>query len=110
MANHPEPVDTVLEALAHPARRCIVTQLGCGPATVSDLAVPLRIALPTVARHLKVLEDAGLVRSEKRGRQRVCTLHRPALSVVTDWLDAQRHNWETKADRLEALLKETADE
>lgn len=104
MAKRMEQVDVVLDALAHPARRCMVTQLGCGPATVSDLSVPLGIAMPTVVRHLSVLERAGLLTSEKIGRQRVCTLNRATLRVVDDWLDAQRHNWETRADRLVAFL------
>lgn len=84
------PLDTCFSALSDPTRRAVVERLAAGPATVSDLAAPHDIALPTFMRHLRVLEDAGLVRSVKRGRVRTCQLESAPLIALHGWLEWQR--------------------
>lgn len=98
-------LDALFSSLADPTRRAIVAQLGRGPAPVSDLADPHDMALPSFLKHLKKLEDAGLVSSEKLGRVRVCTLHPEALAAAETWLDRQRRVWEGRLDRLAALAE-----
>lgn len=96
-------LDTCFSALSDPTRRAVVEQLVAGPATVSDLAAPHDIALPTFMRHLKVLEDAGLVRSAKKGRVRTCQIEAAPLMEVQGWLEWQRRVWEGRMDRLAKL-------
>ena len=72
--------------------------------TVTNLFRPLAISRPTMLQHVRVLETSGLIRSEKVGRQRICHLNRPALRIVSDWLDAQRAVWETRLDRFDAYV------
>ena len=75
----------------------MLEQLSRGPVAVSDLARPLPMALPSVMQHLGVLETAGLVRSEKRGRVRTCAIEPQALSQIEQWIDARRAEWEHRA-------------
>lgn len=81
----------VLRALAHPTRRAVVERLATSPAVVSDLAAPFSMALPSLMQHLRVLEGAGLVTSQKLGRVRTVSLRPGALDVVHLWLAAQSH-------------------
>lgn len=104
MTNLQAPVDRVLHALASPARRTIVERLGLGPASVSDLAELLDVALPTVLQHLTVLAEGGVVRTEKIGRVRTCRLETEALSAIELWIVRQRAEWESRLDRLDAYL------
>lgn len=107
MANQPTPtLDQVFLALADPTRRAVIERLSDGPAPVSDLAAPFDMALPSFLKHLDRLQQAGLVRSEKTGRVRVCSLHPEALAVAETWIDKQRRLWEGRLDRLDALLSE----
>ena len=111
MANQITPnLDTVFLALSDPTRRAVVERLGDGPAPVSDLAAPFDMALPSFLKHLDRLQKAGLVRSEKKGRVRVCSLHPEALAVAETWIDKQRRLWEGRLDRLETLLSELDEE
>lgn len=100
----PESVDAVFHALAHPSRRAVVARLGSGPAAVGELARPFDMALPTFCQHLRVLERAGIVRSRKRGRVRTYELAPARLAEAESWLADQRHHWEARLDRLDALL------
>lgn len=102
MANQ---LDTVFSALAHPIRRAVVAQLGRGRAAITDLAAPHDMALPSFLKHIDKLEQAGLIRSHKTGRIRVCTLHPEALAIVDTWLDQQRAVWDGRLDRLDAFLR-----
>ncbi|KQU34499.1 helix-turn-helix transcriptional regulator [Rhodococcus sp. BP-349] len=104
MANHTAELDAVLTALGDPTRRAVVRRLGAGPASVGELAAPFPIALPTFLKHVRSLESSGLIRTAKVGRVRTCTLHRERLDLVQDWLDDQRHLWESRTDRLEQLV------
>jgi DNA-binding transcriptional ArsR family regulator len=95
-----QPLDRVFQALADSTRRGLVERLVRGPASVSELSRPLDISLPAVMQHLKVLEDAGLVRSEKTGRVRTCRIEPDALRAAEAWVTGQRTAWETRLDRL----------
>jgi DNA-binding transcriptional ArsR family regulator len=103
----PRPkVDRVFHALGDPTRRAIVERLSSGPRTVSHLATPLGITLTGVAQHLQVLEESGLVRTEKTGRVRTCRLETTGLSVLEQWIRTQRSTWERRLDRLGDVLAE----
>lgn len=104
MLNH--DVGRVFHALADPTRRVIVERLVRGPASVSELARPLAMSLPAVVQHLAVLEESGLVSSEKVGRVRTCRVEPDALRAAEGWLSGQRTLWERRLDRLDALLAE----
>ena len=92
--------------MADPTRRAVIEQLAGGKATVSELAAPHPIALPTFMRHLKVLEDTGIVRSVKKGRVRTCTLEAAPLIAAQGWLAWQRAVWEGRNDRLAAIAED----
>lgn len=103
------PADTLtpaLAALADPTRRAILARLARGEATVTELTAPLSISMPAVSRHLKVLEQAGLVERGRDAQFRPCRLRPQGLSVVASWLDEIRSVWEQRLDRLEAYLGE----
>lgn len=104
MANLDIRLNDTFRALADPTRRAVIARLGRGPASVSDLAQPFAMALPTFLQHLKVLEDCGLVRSRKRGRVRTCELKPKQLTEAEHWLDSQRTLWSKRLDQLDALL------
>ncbi len=106
MLNHSTPIDPIFHALADPVRRTIVEQLSWGPASVSELAKPLPISLPGVMQHLAVLEQSGLVRSQKVGRVRTCTLDAEVLALADDWFSKQRQRWVRRLDRLGDFLAE----
>lgn len=108
-----QTLDPVFRALAHPARRAVVEQLGRGPAATTELADPFRMALPSFLQHMSVLEECGLVRSEKVGRVRVWRLVPQPLETVSAWFAEQRALWERRLDQLDDYLhhmKETDDE
>lgn len=86
----------------------MVERLSRGPASVSELARPLPMTLSAVVQHLKILEEAGLVRSEKTGRVRTCFLDLRAMTEVERWVAERKRFWERQYDQLEAYLAETA--
>ncbi len=100
-------VDRVFHALGDPTRRTILERLSQGPISVSRLAEPLGITLPGVVQHLQVLEDSGLVRTEKLGRVRTCSIDPAGLSAAAQWIGDRRSTWERRLDRLGDLLAET---
>ena len=104
MLNQEVPLDLMFQALADPTRRRMVDRLSHGPASVSELAEPFEMSLPAVVQHLKVLEESGLVRTEKVGRVRTCTMDAGALGLVEKWLNDRRVGWERRLDRLGAFL------
>lgn len=112
MAKHDPDLSLLFHALADPTRRAILTRLAEGPARVTDLAGPTGLRLPTVMRHLSVLEEAGLISTSKDGRVRTCAIVPEALQPARTWLDAQKALWESRLDRLEAfvltVMKESA--
>lgn len=107
MPKYHDELDAVLRALADPTRRAIVERLTKAPAVVSDLAAPFAMALTSLMQHLRVLEDAGVVTSEKQGRVRTVTLRPGALDILHLWLGEQRTPAEHQADRLGMHLMRT---
>lgn len=104
MAKHDPDLSLLFHALADPTRRAMLTRLAEGPARVTDLAGPTGLRLPTVMRHLSVLEEAGLIATSKDGRVRTCAIVPEALAPARTWLDEQRALWESRLDRLEAFV------
>lgn len=93
-----------MTAVADPTRRSILTRLACGPATVGELAAPFRISQQAVSKHLALLERAGLMTKERRGRQHVCTLDPRPLRDVAQWAETFKQFWEESFERLDELL------
>ena len=93
-------------ALADPTRRAILARLALGPATVLELAEPFDMALPSVSKHLKVLERAGLIVGEREGQRRPRRLHAQPLAAAADWIEDYRRFWESSFDRMGDYLKE----
>lgn len=100
------PLDLTFQALADPTRRAMVERLACGPASVSELAEPLPMSLPAVVQHLQVLEQSGLVRTEKVGRVRTCRVEPEALGAVERWVAQRRSAWARRLDRLGTVIEE----
>jgi DNA-binding transcriptional ArsR family regulator len=102
-------LDRVFHALADASRLQIVERLSRGPASVMELAEPLDMALPSVMKHLRVLEEGRWVRSKKTGRARVYRLEQRAFALVDKWIAARRRTWNDRFDRLDQLLIEEDD-
>jgi DNA-binding transcriptional ArsR family regulator len=100
------PIDRVFRALSDPTRRQVLERLSRSPASVSELAAPFEMALPSFLEHLKVLESAGMVRSRKTGRVRTYQLAPRRLRIAEDWLSRQRTLWEQRFDQLDSYLME----
>lgn len=100
------PIDSVFRALSDPTRRQVLERLSRSPASVSELAAPFEMALPSFFEHLKVLESAGMVRSRKTGRVRTYQLAPRRLRIAEDWLSRQRTVWEQRFDQLDSYLME----
>jgi DNA-binding transcriptional ArsR family regulator len=100
----PQQIDQAFHALADSNRRAIVARLTRGAASVSELAAPLDVSLPTVLQHLEVLQRSGLVRSEKVGRVRTCQLEAGPMRAVEDWIAEHRAVWERRFDLLGYVL------
>lgn len=100
----------MFHALADPGRRAMLERLSRGPASVSQLAEPLDMTMSAVVQHLAVLEESGLVTSQKVGRVRTCQMQVGALSRAEEWINQQRAEWERRLDRLAEYLKETKDD
>jgi DNA-binding transcriptional ArsR family regulator len=99
-------IDRLFHALGDPTRRAIVDALVDRPASVSKLAGPLGVTLTAVMQHLDILEEAGLVHTEKLGRVRVCRLEPGGFGVLEQWIREHRSAWEQKLDRLGEMLGE----
>jgi DNA-binding transcriptional ArsR family regulator len=107
MLNQTADLDRVFQALADPGRRAMVERLSLRPLTVSELARPMTMTLAAVVQHVQVLESCGLVRSQKAGRTRTCTLNPGVLQSAERWISERRAEWERKLDRLGDYLAET---
>lgn len=110
MLNQSTALDLAFQALADPTRRQMVARLSRGPASVSELAAPFAMSLPAVMQHLAVLEESGLVRSEKIGRVRTCRIDPDALSAAEQWINQRRIEWTRRLDRLGSYLETLKDE
>jgi DNA-binding transcriptional ArsR family regulator len=102
-----EVLDRTFSAIADPTRRDILERLAAGPASVTELAEPYGISLPGVLKHIRILEGADLIVTEKRGRTRECRLGPADMDEASDWIDHQRALWERRFDRLDTYLAGT---
>jgi DNA-binding transcriptional ArsR family regulator len=109
MLNYAPDLDRVFQALADPGRRLMVERLSRGPASVSELGRPLDMSLVAVLQHVQVLEASGLIRSQKVGRTRTCSLNPVALRSAEDWIADRRTVVERRLDRLGEYLAQTAE-
>lgn len=98
-------LDHVFGALSDATRRAIVMRLCDGEASVGELAKPFDMALPSLMKHIRILESSGLIASEKIGRIRTCSLQPEALAIVETWLAVHREIWENRLDRLEMYVE-----
>jgi DNA-binding transcriptional ArsR family regulator len=99
-------LDATFAALADPTRRAIVARLAGGEATVLELAEPFDVSLPAISRHLKVLEQAGLIERGRDAQRRPCRLRSEALDEVVQWAEHTKRTWEERFDRLDAYLEQ----
>jgi DNA-binding transcriptional ArsR family regulator len=104
MTNNVALLDLCFHALADPSRRAAVARLADGPKSVTELFAPQSLSRPTMLQHVRVLEESGLITTQKAGRVRLCHLNRPRLSLVANWLDAQRSQWEARLDQFDAYV------
>lgn len=104
----PIELNRAFAALANPTRRAIVARLASGEATVMQLAEPFDMTQPSISKHLKVLERAGLISRGRVAQTRPCRLEPAPLQRIGDWLDMYRSLWEERFDRLDELLKSTS--
>lgn len=106
---HSAVADDVFSALSNSTRRQVLELLSVGPATVSELAAPFDMRLPSFVQHLSVLEQSRLVKSKKRGRVRTYEIVPERFKLAEDWLSERRHVWETRLDRFDNYIKQLND-
>jgi len=104
MEQYSEQLNGIFQALADPTRRAVLGRLGKGPASISELAKPFDMALPSFMKHIHLLEDSGLIRTRKEGRVRTCAIEKKPFAMVEAWLSKQRALWEDRTDRLERFV------
>ena len=104
MDQYSQQLDGIFQALADPTRRAVLGRLGRGPASISELAQPFAMALPSFIKHIHMLESSGLIRTVKQGRVRTCAIEAARFSEISQWLEGQRAIWEGRADRLEQFV------
>ena len=110
MVEQPDRLSRVFAALADPTRRDLVARLAAGDATVSELAAPYDVSFQAVSKHLKVLEDAGLVRRSRDAQRRPAHLEAEVLDLMTKWIERYRRQAEERYARLDALLAASSDD
>ncbi len=106
METQTDPLSATFAALADPTRRAILARLARGEATVTELAAPFDMTLPSISKHLKVLQKAGLIEQGRQAQWRPCRLRPEALRDVADWVGEYRRFWEASFDRLDDYLRE----
>ena len=99
-------LDLSFGALAHPIRRGILARLSAGEATIAELAKPFKVSAPAISKHMRILEEAGLLSREKKGREHHCRLEQRRMKEAQEWIEAHRKFWNDKLDALERYLKE----
>jgi DNA-binding transcriptional ArsR family regulator len=105
----PDRLDAAFSALADPTRRAILARLALGETTVNELAEPFDMSLPNISKHLKVLENAGLISRSRDAQRRPCKIEPEPLREVSAWVEAYRKLWEGRFDRLDDYLKQLQD-
>jgi DNA-binding transcriptional ArsR family regulator len=103
----PDELNRVFAALADPTRRAIIARLASGEATVTELAEPFEMKQPSISKHLKVLERAGLISRGRAAQTRPCRLEMARLKDIADWVEVYRNRWEESFERLDAFLQST---
>src|SRR4029077_19416577 len=98
MEQYQERLNDLFQALADPTRRAVLGRLGRGPASISELARPFDMALPSFMKHIRSLENSGWITTRKRGRVRTCAIEQRALTAADKWLSGQRALWEARFD------------
>lgn len=110
MTSPAHTLDRAFHALSDPTRRAVISRLAEGELPITSLAAPFDMALPSFAQHIKVLEDCGLIATQKRGRSRWCRLETDRFNEAAAWMEHERRRWGARLDRLEAYLdKQEAD-
>ncbi len=104
MEHYRARLDGLFQALSDPTRRAVLRQLSKGPASITNLAQPFDMALPSFLKHIRLLEESGWVRTRKEGRVRTCAIEKKAFAEADSWLSAQRALWEARTDRLERFV------
>ncbi len=104
MEQYSDPLDGIFQALADPTRRAVLARLGRGPASISDLASPFDMALPSFMKHIHALEGSGLIRTQKQGRVRTCAIEESRFAAIEAWMSTQRALWQGRTDRLEQFV------
>lgn len=105
MPNHSDTLNAAFNALADPTRRAVVQRLSKGAATVSELAAPFNMALPSFVQHISVLEKSSLITTRKSGRVRICSLHHANFAAAEKWFEDLRTQWASRYENLDTLLK-----
>jgi DNA-binding transcriptional ArsR family regulator len=108
MVKHAADLNLLFSALADPTRRAIIARLARGIASVSELARPLQMSLPAVVQHLHLLEESGVVVTQKTGRVRTCRIEPKRLDAAQTWIEQQRARWEARFARMDAFVLEHA--
>ena len=104
MEHYSERLNGLFQALSDPTRRAVLARLSKGPASISVLAQPFGMALPSFMKHIRFLEESGWVCTRKEGRVRTCAIEKKAFAEAAAWLSAQRALWEDRTDRLEHFV------
>ncbi len=110
MAEYVNDLNKLFQALGDPTRRGVLARLARGPASISDLAAPFDMALPSFMKHIRQLESSGWITSRKAGRVRTCEIEAERFALVENWLAEQRQVWEERTDRMERFVLEREDE
>jgi len=106
MAEYSQNLNALFQALGDPTRRGVIARLSRGPASVSDLAAPFEMALPSFMKHIRQLEQSGWISTRKTGRVRTCAIDADRFAEAQGWLESQRLVWEQRTDRLERFVTE----
>ena len=101
-------LDHVFQSLSDGTRRAVIARLANGPASIGDLAQTHRMALPSFMKHIRVLEESGIVLSRKTGRVRICELRPETLALAQDWLEKERRVWEARLNQLDEFVETLA--
>lgn len=104
MEQYSEQLDGIFQALSDPTRRAVLGRLGKGPASISELAKPFEMALPSFMKHIHFLEDRGFIQTRKEGRVRTCAIEKKPFATVEEWLSQQHSLWEGRTNRLELFV------
>ena len=106
MVNKSQALDSSFKALADPTRRAVLRRLAEGPGAISELAEAHEMSLAGMLKHVRLLEDAGMVRTVKRGRRRICEMEQTSCDRAAHWLETTRQRWEKRFDSMERYLDE----